>query len=276
MARRKPAAARRHRARRLALVAAPEQPRRRRRPAFQDAVEERSPAGVPGRAIRAARPPLARGRRGRGGLDALRSPERGHGPRQERDDGHAPLAPVPGEALFLFAPDGGVGDSDSHPFRVARFSNNTGGVLERGPIAVFEDGSFLGQGMVDPLPDGATATVPFALERSIAIDVDRKCDELGARSRRSRTASSPSSATSVTQTKYRVRNGGDKVAKVLVKHPRQNGARLFSPPKDTEDNVGTGTALVPANVPPHTTVELVVDERTPTPPAGRLVLRRSR
>ncbi len=173
--------------------------------------------------------------------------------------------PVPGEALFEYAPTGGVGDSDSHPFRVARFSNNTGGVLERGPIAVFEDGSFLGQGLVDPLPAGATATVPFALERSIAIDVERKWDELGARVAKIENGELTVERDDVRQTKYRVRNGGDKVAKVLVKHPRQNGARLFSPPKDTEDNVGTGTALVPASVPPRTTVELLVDERTPTP-----------
>jgi len=61
---------------------------------------------------------------------------------------------VPGEAIFLFAPDGGVPDSQSHPFRVARFTNRSGGLLERGPIAVFEAGAFLGQGMVDPLPEG--------------------------------------------------------------------------------------------------------------------------
>jgi len=172
--------------------------------------------------------------------------------------------PVPGEALFLYAPDGGVGDSGSHPFRVARFSNNSGGVLERGPIAVFEDGSFLGQGLVDPLPDGATATVPFALERSIAVDVDRKWDELGERVAKIENGELTVERDSVRQTKYRVRNGGDKLAKVLIKHPRETGARLFTPPKDTEDNVGTGSALVPAKVAPKSTMELVVDERTPS------------
>jgi hypothetical protein len=80
---------------------------------------------------------------------------------------------VPGEALFVYAPDGGVPDSSSHPFRVARFTNKSGGLLERGPIAVFEEGSFLGQGLVDPLPDAAVATVPFALERSLAVDQER-------------------------------------------------------------------------------------------------------
>jgi hypothetical protein len=168
---------------------------------------------------------------------------------------------VPGEALFLFAPDGGVPDSTSHPFRVARFTNKSGGMLERGPIAVFEEGSFLGQGLVDPLPDGAVATVPFALERSIAVDQERKLDEQGARLVKVENGELTVERDSVTQTKYRLRNGGDAAAKMLVKHPRQNGTRLFSPPKDTEDNVGTRSALIPARVAPHTTGELVVDER---------------
>jgi Domain of unknown function (DUF4139) len=168
---------------------------------------------------------------------------------------------VSGEALFLFAPDGGVPDSTSHPFRVARFINGTSGVLERGPIAVFEGGAFLGQGMVDPLPAGATATVPFALERAIAVDVDRKFDEVGGRLAKIENSELTIERDRVTQTKYRVRNGGDQQAKILVKHPRIGGARLFSPPTGTEDNVGTGTALVPASIAAHATAELVVDER---------------
>lgn len=168
---------------------------------------------------------------------------------------------VPGESIFLFAPDGGVPDSMAHPFRVARFSNVTGGTLERGPIAVFEQGAFLGQGMLDPLPAAATATVPFALERSVAIDQERKYDELGERVAKIENGQLTIERDAVTQTKYRIKNGGDAAAKTLVKHARQNGARLFQPPKDTEDNVGTGSALVPITVAPRATGELVVDER---------------
>jgi hypothetical protein len=168
---------------------------------------------------------------------------------------------VSGEALFLFAPDGGVPDSASHPFRVARFTNGAGGTLERGPIAVFEGGAFLGQGMVDPLPAGATATVPFALERGIAIDQDRKYDELGARLAKIENGELTVERDRVTQTKYRVRNGGELPAKLLVKHPRIGGARLFNPPPGTEDNVGTGSALVPVSIATHATADLVVDER---------------
>src|SRR5580692_3074836 len=168
---------------------------------------------------------------------------------------------VSGEAMFLFAPDPGVPDSSSHPFRVARFTNGTDGVIERGPIAVFEQDAFLGQGMVDPLPAGATATVPFALERAVAIDEDRKYDELGARLAKIENGELTVERDRVTQTRYRVRNGGDQAAKLLVKHPRIGGARLFEPPTGTEDNVGTGSALVPVSIAAHATAELIVDER---------------
>jgi hypothetical protein len=171
---------------------------------------------------------------------------------------------IPGEALFLFAPDSGVPDSYQHPFRVVRFANATPGVLERGPIAVFEQGSFLGQGMVDPLPAGATATVPFALERALAVDQDSKNDELGERIAKIENGELTIERDSVHQSKYRIRNGADLDVKILLRHPRINGARLFQPPPETEDNVGTQTALVPAHVRPRATAEVVVDERTTT------------
>ncbi|MCA9598952.1 MAG: DUF4139 domain-containing protein [Myxococcales bacterium] len=168
---------------------------------------------------------------------------------------------VQGEAVFLFSPDGGVPESSTHPFRVARFKNGTKGLLERGPIAVFEQGSFLGQGMVDPLPRDAIATVPFALERSLAVQSERKYDQQGARLFRIEAGRLTIERDSVTKTLYTVKNGGDKSAKLLVKHPRSNGARLYHPPQGTEDNVGVGNALVPVTVKPYGKAILTVDER---------------
>jgi hypothetical protein len=171
---------------------------------------------------------------------------------------------VPGEANFLFAPDGGVPESASHPFRVARFTNDTAGLLERGPIAVFSNGSFLGQGMVDPLPPGATATVPFALERGLAVDQSRDDHSEGARVAKIEAGELEIERDFVTLTKYTIKNGDEADAKVLVKHGRQWGTRLVSPPAGTEDNVGTGSALVPITVAKRSTGVLSVDERRGT------------
>jgi len=168
---------------------------------------------------------------------------------------------VSGESIFLFAPDPGVPSSSNHPFRVARFKNETKGLLERGPIAVFENGAFLGQGMVDSLPPGATATVPFALERSLAVDTNRTESAEGARLAKIEAGEIEIERDWATHTKYAIRNGGDELARTLVKHPRLYGTRLHSPPKDTEDNLGTGSALVPIQVPARGTAVLDVDER---------------
>lgn len=168
---------------------------------------------------------------------------------------------VPGENVFLFAPEGGVADSSMHPFRVARFTNATKGLLERGPIAVFEQGSFLGQGMLDSLPPGATATVPFALERGVAVEQSTEHDDRGARLYKIELGQLVIERDSVTLTKYKIKNGTTEQTKMLVRHPRRPGTRLFRPPLGTEDNAAKGNALVPIAVTPNGRAELVVDER---------------
>jgi hypothetical protein len=168
---------------------------------------------------------------------------------------------VPGESVFLFSPDGGVPDSSAHPFRVVRFENATTGLLERGPIAVFGDGQFLGQGMLDPLPPKGKATVPFALDRSIALSSERNGTEQGARLFRIEAGALYIERDSVTKTTYKVVNGGDETSKLLVRHPRLPGARLFKPPPGTEDDLASASALVPIPLKPRARAELVVDER---------------
>ena len=172
---------------------------------------------------------------------------------------------VPGEAIYLFAPDDGVPDSMSHPFHVVRFENVTGGVLERGPIAVFQDGSFLGQGLLDPLASSAFATVKFALERALGVDSHSKSDVQGTRLSKIENGNLWLEHDLVVKTTYSIQNGSDLAVKLLVKHPRRSGARLYQPPKGTEDNVGTGSALLPTELPAHGRQELVVDERSAEP-----------
>jgi hypothetical protein len=142
-----------------------------------------------------------------------------------------------------------------------RFTNDTKGLLERGPIAVYENGAFLGQGMVDPLPSGATATVPFALERSLAVQTAHDSNEEGSRLAHIEGGRLEIERDWVTHTKYTIKNGGELEAKVLVKHPRSWNTRLHEPPKDTEDNTGTGTALIPIDIARGAEKVLDVDER---------------
>jgi len=168
---------------------------------------------------------------------------------------------VPGEATYLFAPDPGVPDSASHPFRVARFTNKTGGLLERGPLAFFGEGGFLGQGVIDSLPDGASATVPFGLERGLAVERSSEYVREGARLFQVEAGHLVIERQVGPRTRYQLKSGVDQSHTLWLKHPRQNGAKLVNAPKGTEDNVGTGSALVPVQIGAHAGKELVVDER---------------
>jgi hypothetical protein len=168
---------------------------------------------------------------------------------------------VPGESSFLFAPDGGVPESSAHPFRVARFTNATGGLLERGPLAFFGQGGFLGQGVIENLPEAASATVPFALEQSLAIEKRVEYIQEGSRLFMVDGGQLTIQRQVGPRTHYKVRNGAKEARKLWLKHPRQGGSKLVNPPRGTEDNTGTGSALVPAEIASLATLEATLDER---------------
>jgi hypothetical protein len=99
------------------------------------------------------------------------------------------------------------------------------------------------------------------LPSSGAVETQRTHTEEGARVARIESGVLLIERDAVNRTRYRVKNGSDKMAKLLVKHPRNTQARLFNPPKGTEDNVGTASALVPIETAAHATTDLTVDER---------------
>ncbi len=168
---------------------------------------------------------------------------------------------VPGREVHLFAPDPGVPTSRTHPFRVVRIENTTGAVLERGPISVLGHGSFLGQGLLEPLPRDATTFVPFAVDRSVAVQSTTRGTEADAALVRITQSQVVVERFAERRTKYTVQNGSDHEAEVFLRHPRMSGATLFEPPEGTEES--PDKALVPLTVRPHGSGEVEVVERTP-------------
>jgi hypothetical protein len=168
---------------------------------------------------------------------------------------------VPGEEAHLFAPEPGVPLSMQHPFSVVRLENGTGAVLEKGPLAVLENGAFLGQGVLDTLPRDAHAFVPFALDKTVVVEPEESySEEQGALVRVQRNLVTVQRF-SQRKTRYRVRNGGSEAAKVYVRHPRWGQAELINPPSGSE--LTPGKALIPTKVPEKGQAELEVIERTP-------------
>ena len=46
----------------------------------------------------------------------------------------------------------------------------TGDTLEPGPVTVYGDGRFIGEGITEPVPPKASVVVPFAADRQIVVE----------------------------------------------------------------------------------------------------------
>jgi hypothetical protein len=74
-----------------------------------------------------------------------------------------------GEAIYYFDPESPRGNQQ-FPFRAIRLKNPTESTLESGPVTVFGEGKFIGEGISEPIPPHASAFVPFALDRQIVVE----------------------------------------------------------------------------------------------------------
>jgi hypothetical protein len=81
------------------------------------------------------------------------------------------------------------------------------------------------------------------------VDSEQKWEMKGVRLKRIEAGTLTVERDQVLRTVYRVQNGGTGEAKVILRHPRQQGMRLGSAPEGTDDQVGKGQAMVPVRVP---------------------------
>ncbi|MBI5491008.1 MAG: AgmX/PglI C-terminal domain-containing protein [Deltaproteobacteria bacterium] len=164
---------------------------------------------------------------------------------------------------LLFRPDAGVPASSTHPFRVVRFTNQAGVTLERGPVAIFGKETFLGQGVLEPLPTGATTSIPYALERGVTITVEPGSDLEEARLVKLVHGVLTVERFNVRKTRYTVQNLTGAAGRVYVQHTRWTGWELKSLPQGAEE-VDATTVIVPVEFPAQGKVELELVERSPT------------
>ena len=74
-----------------------------------------------------------------------------------------------GGVVYLYDPVSDRGDQ-RFAFKAVRLDNPTGDTLEPGPVTVYGDGRFIGEGITEPVPPHAAAVVPFALDKQIVVE----------------------------------------------------------------------------------------------------------
>ena len=74
-----------------------------------------------------------------------------------------------GGVVYLYDPVSDRGDA-RFAFRSVQLDNPTGDTLEAGPVTVYGDKRFIGEGITEPVPPHASVVVPFALDKQIIVE----------------------------------------------------------------------------------------------------------
>jgi outer membrane protein OmpA-like peptidoglycan-associated protein/flagellar biosynthesis chaperone FliJ len=165
-----------------------------------------------------------------------------------------------GEVVYFYDAESARGNS-SFPFRAVRIKNPTDSALESGPVTVFGEGKFVGEGLSEPIPARSMAFVPFALDRQIVVE--RKEDDVDAISR-ILTVQRGVFSTEVQHTRRStlvLNNRLTEKATVYLRHTVAAGYKLTKAPKDRE-RLGSAY-LFRVDIEPGSKLEVVLEEATP-------------
>ena len=175
-----------------------------------------------------------------------------------------------GEVVYLYDAESPRGNAQ-YPFKTVRFKNPTDSALESGPVSVFGDGRFVGEGLADPIPAKSVAFVPFALDRQIVVerkDADR--DDIA----KIITVQRGVFSTQIQHTKratFTLYNRLPERATVYLRHTVAAGYKLTkAPERSTEATIKGSTAehlggahLFRVELEPNGKTDVVVEEATP-------------
>ena len=175
-----------------------------------------------------------------------------------------------GEVVYLYDPESARGNAQ-FPFKTVRFRNPTDSALESGPVSVFGDGRFVGEGLAEPIPARSVAFVPFALDRQIVVErKDAERDDIA----RIITVQRGVFSTQLQHTKkatFTLYNRLPEKASVYLRHTVTQGYRLTKSPekspdtpiKATESEHLQGAHLFRVELDPNGRADVVIEEATP-------------
>lgn len=164
-----------------------------------------------------------------------------------------------GEVVYFFDPESARGN-DQFPFKAVRVKNPTDSALESGPVTVFGEGKFIGEGLTDSIPARATAFVPFALDRQILVETK---EEESDRIAKILTVQRGVLTTEMQHKRKKAlvfHNRTDEKAVVYIRRTVPKGYHLVAPA--STERLGTAY-LFRVEVPASGKTELVVEEETP-------------
>lgn len=167
---------------------------------------------------------------------------------------------VRAEPVYLYDPISARG-SKKFAFRAVLFENPSEHTLDPGPVTVYADGQFLGEGLSDPIQPKSRAFVPFSLDRKILVE-----EKLAGREEIDRLVTAQrgvltTEARRIKTTELELVNRGQSPATVYVRHEPSDGYKLVLPVDGIEKF--RDAYLIPVKIPANASATLKIEEATP-------------
>ena len=167
-----------------------------------------------------------------------------------------------GEVVYLYDPESPRGNA-KFPFKSVRLKNPSDSALETGPVTVFGEGHFIGEGMAEPIPARGAAFVPFALDRQIVVDqTTAEADEISRVLAVQRGVFS-TEVQHQRKTTFTLVNRLEEKAVVYVRHTVPQGYTLARVPGGSGDERLGSAHLLRVLLEPHGKTEVTLEEVTP-------------
>jgi len=146
-----------------------------------------------------------------------------------------------------------------HPVAALRFTNQTGLVLERGPVTVLEDGAYRGEALVPFTKDGSEVYLAFLVELGIRVKVETatRMEIAGLRIER---AFLWTKQAQIIETTYLIANDLGSAEAVSVEHPIRQGYEVVDTRPPDAQTADWYRWVVPC--PPRRATTFVVAQRT--------------
>jgi hypothetical protein len=164
------------------------------------------------------------------------------------------------EPVYFYDPISARG-SKRFAFRAVLLENPSAHTLDPGPVTVYADGQFLGEGLSDAIPPKSRAFIPFSLDRKLVVETKESGREEIDRLVTVQRGVLTTEARRVRRTELELVNRGTTDAVVYVRHALGEGYRLEKPDNGFEKL--RDAYLFPVKVPANGSAKLAVEEATP-------------
>lgn len=148
-----------------------------------------------------------------------------------------------------------------HPLNGVFLTNDTGATLPAGPVTVYDESSYGGDGQIGNLSPGANRLLSYAIDLKLTVDSSR--DE----ARRIDAAKISRGNLEITRKNlrsqaYLVKNSSDRERTLIIEHPRRKNLKLVEPEKPFEETEDLYRFRLTAKASGKTTLTVREEETT--------------